>query len=143
MAIWSPKEALAGRLMVCAALVVSIKYPLPADAVLNVEPSAVITDCQLTSTPTDEEPPSDIEVPLIVIVELESLALAIEPDNISFVTEVFGNVTVLEDKSCVEFNLSAGIVPDISTFCIVPSSIFVSSTEPVPNAFLGNFVNAI
>src|SRR6056300_1359109 len=121
MAIWSPKEALAGRLMVCAALVVSIKYPLPADAVLNVEPSAVITDCQLTSTPTDEEPPSDIEVPLIVIDELESEALAIVPVAI----------------------LSSDKEPANSWFCIVPSSIFVSSIESVPKALLGNFVNAI
>jgi hypothetical protein len=49
------------------------KYPSPATALKE----AVFTVCQLSSTPTDEEPPNEIVVPLIVIVELESLALAI------------------------------------------------------------------
>jgi hypothetical protein len=52
---------------------VLIKYPLPATAVK----SPVCTDCQSTSTCKEKESPKAREVPLTVIVELESLALAI------------------------------------------------------------------
>ena len=39
--------------------------------------SPVFTDCQSTSTPMVNESPSALETPLVVKVELESLALAI------------------------------------------------------------------
>ena len=84
----------------------------------------VFTDCQSTSTFIENESPKALDWPLTEIVELESLALAI-----------------------VELaNLALVIVPDISTACIVPSSmpfklsltIFIILTENVKIGLLKN-----
>jgi hypothetical protein len=62
------------------------------------------------------EAPSDIEFPLSVNEEFESLSLAIEPVNWSFVTDVSGNVTVFEDKSMVEDSLALVSVPSSNSW---------------------------
>src|SRR6056300_386142 len=79
MAILSPILGELGRVTVCVLLVVSMKYPSPATAVLE-PPEAVITDCQEISF-NDAEAPSETDVPLTVILELASLALVIEPSS--------------------------------------------------------------
>ena len=49
--------------------------------VVTVDPSDVTFDCQSTSTPIENEVPKARDTPLTVIVELASLAFAIEPAN--------------------------------------------------------------
>jgi hypothetical protein len=61
-----------------------MKYPLPATAVVPVEPSAVITDCQDIAFKSIE-PPSESDDPFTVILELASLALDTEPSSKSAV----------------------------------------------------------
>jgi hypothetical protein len=48
---------------------------------LFVEPSA------MSSEPNVREPPREVDVPLIVIAEFESLSFAIDPASIVFVTD--------------------------------------------------------
>jgi len=55
-------------------------YPSPATAVKF----AVLTDCQSVPATILPLAPKLIDVPLIVIFEFASLALAIEPANLSF-----------------------------------------------------------
>src|SRR5210317_2630636 len=54
-----------------------MKYPLPATAVVTVEPSATIPDCQAVPAEISTEPPRATDEPLTVTLELTSLALAI------------------------------------------------------------------
>jgi hypothetical protein len=79
-----------------------MKYPLPATAVVPVEPSAVITDCQDTAG-IEPEAPKETDVPLTVILELASLALAIEPASLADVIEPSSISTAATEQSTSAF----------------------------------------
>src|SRR6056300_1213420 len=102
MAIVSPALGEPGRLIVCALLVVSMKYPLPATAEVAVEPSAVTTDCQDTAG-IEPDAPKLIDVPLTVILEFASLALAIEPASLADVIELSSISTAATEQSTSAF----------------------------------------
>jgi len=124
----SPALADNGNLTSPTALVLFIKYPLPATIVVTVEPFDTTTDCQVTAG-IEPDAPKAIDVPLTVTVEFASLALAIEPANMPLVTLVFGSVTVFDDTFKVDANLSAVIVPgDISA---ATTELSVSAFDPI------------
>ena len=85
IAIVLPIVALAGNLTIPAALELSTTYPRPETIVVTVEPSDVIFDCQSIRLRELSEPPKDIASPPIVIAELASLSLPIEPANYALV----------------------------------------------------------
>src|SRR6056300_1137839 len=79
-----------------------MKYPLPATAVVPVEPSAVITDCQVTAG-IEPDAPKETDVPLTVILEFASLALAIEPASLADVIEPSSISTAATEQSTSAF----------------------------------------
>src|SRR6056300_471407 len=121
-----------------------MKYPLPATAVVTVEPSATIPDCQAVPAEISTEPPRATDEPFTVTLELTSLALAIDPANILFVTEVLGKVTVFEDKSKVDVSLATVSVPSATSAALItPSDTFAEVTESSANPDVVTFVSAI
>src|SRR5210317_1004379 len=121
-----------------------MKYPLPATAVVTVEPSATIPDCQAVPAEISAVAPKLIDVPFNVKLGLANLALAIEPDNISFVTDVLGKVTVFEDKSKVDVSLATVKVPSsISLATTVLGAILAVVTASSVIAFVTILVSAI
>ena len=64
----------------------------------------VLTACQEVPAEISAVSPKLIAVPFKVKLGFANFALAIEPANISFVTDVAGNVTVLADMSKDELN---------------------------------------
>ena len=88
--------------MVCALLVVSMKYPCPATAEVAVEPSAVITACQDTAG-IEPDAPNDTVDPFTVIDELANLAFAIEPASLAAVIELSAISTAATEQSTSAF----------------------------------------
>src|SRR6056300_1418226 len=136
----SPNVGDAGRVTVMAPDVVFTKYPSPATAVKL----DVFSVCQDVPAEISVVSPKLIDVPLNVKLELASLALAIEPANISFVTDVLGKVTVFEDKSKVDVSLAIVSIPlATSAALITPSVTFAEVTESSANPDVVTFVSAI
>src|SRR5210317_2588982 len=136
----SPKLGEAGRVTVMAPEVVFTKYPSPATAVKLV----VFSVCQDVPAEISVVSPKLIDVPFKVKLELANLALAIDPANISFVTDVLGNVTVFEDKSKVDVSLATVSIPSsTSAALITPSVTFAEVTESSANPDVVTFVSAI
>src|SRR6056300_388377 len=121
-----------------------MKYPLPATAVVTVDPSATIPVCQDVPAEISVVSPKLIDVPFSVKLELANLALAIDPANISLVTDVLGNVTVFEDKSKVDVSLATVSVPSATSAALItPSVTFAEVTESSANPDVVTFVSAI
>src|SRR6056300_1756453 len=99
-----------------------MKYPLPATAVVTVEPSATIPDCQAVPAEISTEPPRATDEPFTVTLELTSLALAIVPSaNLAFVS-----------------------VPSATSAALItPTDTFAEVTESSANPDVVTFVSAI
>src|SRR5210317_582122 len=101
MAIVSPALGEPGKVAVMAPEVVSIKYPFPATNVTGLSES-VFTDCQVTAG-IEPDAPKLIDVPLTVILEFASLALAIEPASLADVIELSSISTAATEQSTSAF----------------------------------------
>src|SRR5210317_431284 len=109
-----------------------MKYPLPATAVVTVEPSATIPDCQAVPAEISTEPPRATDEPLTVTLELTSLALAIVLS------------AILPFSIVPSANLALVSVPSATSAALItPSDTFAEVTESSANPDVVTFVSAI
>src|SRR6056300_1726926 len=139
MAILSPILGELGRVTVCVLLVVSMKYPSPATAVLE-PPEAVITDCQEISF-NDAEAPSETDVPLTVILELASLALDTEPSSKSAVATEQSTIALLKFVSYNNDSFTTSATRTISQTSTTYNSSSTTTSASINCSRKTNFIS--
>ena len=104
-----------------------IEFPIASCALSSVK-YLFVEPSETSSVPNVRVPPKDVDVPLIVIAEFESLLFSIDPASIRLVTEpVSPVVTTVPVRSGKTITLSeVGSVTDIivsKSLAVVPSNV--------------------